>query len=145
MRRTARKLPTRSGNSCSNAFIAPASFGYGTASVEALCRIAADRGLPVDMHCDETDDPMSRHIETLAAQTIRFGLQGRVSGSPGPSAGRRPTIAAKPVRLRNCSDDPALWYSFQAFAGMVHAVDTHSELPPISMHAAPYGLLRCEC
>ncbi|MBY3064545.1 amidohydrolase family protein [Rhizobium laguerreae] len=53
----------------------------GAASVEALCRIAADRGLPVDMHCDETDDPMSRHIETLAAQTIRFGLQGRVAGS----------------------------------------------------------------
>ncbi|OWV80902.1 cytosine deaminase [Rhizobium sp. R634] len=53
----------------------------GTASVEALCRIAADRGLPVDMHCDETDDPLSRHIETLAAQTIRFGLQGRVAGS----------------------------------------------------------------
>jgi cytosine deaminase len=53
----------------------------GRASVEALCRIAADRGLPVDMHCDETDDPMSRHIETLAAQTVRFGLQGRVAGS----------------------------------------------------------------
>ena len=53
----------------------------GRASVEALCRIAADRGLPVDMHCDETDDPMSRHIETLAAETIRFGLQGRVAGS----------------------------------------------------------------
>jgi cytosine deaminase len=53
----------------------------GRASVEALCRIAADRGLPVDMHCDETDDPLSRHVETLAAQTIRFGLQGRVAGS----------------------------------------------------------------
>ncbi|MCO6188373.1 amidohydrolase family protein [Rhizobium sp. L1K21] len=53
----------------------------GAASVEALCRIAAERGLPVDMHCDETDDPMSRHIETLAAETIRFGLQGRVAGS----------------------------------------------------------------
>ncbi|NKJ37801.1 amidohydrolase family protein [Rhizobium sp. SG570] len=53
----------------------------GKASVEALCRVAADRGLPVDMHCDETDDPMSRHIETLAAETIRFGLQGRVAGS----------------------------------------------------------------
>lgn len=53
----------------------------GRASVEALCRIAADRGLPVDIHCDESDDPMSRHIETLAAETIRFGLQGRVAGS----------------------------------------------------------------
>lgn len=57
------------------------TMGEGTASVEALCRIAADRGLPVDIHCDETDDPLSRHIETLAAETIRFGLQGRVAGS----------------------------------------------------------------
>jgi cytosine deaminase len=53
----------------------------GRASVEALCRLAADRGLPVDMHCDESDDPLSRHVETLAAQTLRFGLQGRVTGS----------------------------------------------------------------
>ena len=53
----------------------------GAASLEALCRIAADRALPVDIHCDETDDPLSRHVETLAAQTIRFGLEGRVVGS----------------------------------------------------------------
>lgn len=57
------------------------SMADGAASVEALCRIAADRGLPVDMHCDESDDPLSRHIETLAQQTVRFGLQGRVAGS----------------------------------------------------------------
>lgn len=53
----------------------------GRASVEALCRIAADRGLRVDMHCDETDDVMSRHVETLAEQTVRYGLEGRVAGS----------------------------------------------------------------
>ncbi|HEY0214248.1 MAG TPA: amidohydrolase family protein [Paenirhodobacter sp.] len=53
----------------------------GRRSLEALCRIAAERGLPVDIHCDETDDPMSRHIETLTAETIRHGLQGRVNGS----------------------------------------------------------------
>ncbi len=53
----------------------------GRASVQVLCRIAAERGLPVDMHCDETDDPLSRHVETLAAETIRHGLQGRVAGS----------------------------------------------------------------
>ncbi|KIT14859.1 amidohydrolase family protein [Jannaschia aquimarina] len=53
----------------------------GRASVVRLCEIAAERGLPVDLHCDETDDPMSRHIETLAAETIRRGLQGRVVGS----------------------------------------------------------------
>lgn len=53
----------------------------GAASVRALTRIAADRGLLVDMHCDETDDPMSRHVETLACETTRLGLQGRVTGS----------------------------------------------------------------
>ena len=53
----------------------------GTESVRQLCRIAADRGLRVDMHCDESDDPMSRHIETLAYETRRLGLQGRVAGS----------------------------------------------------------------
>lgn len=53
----------------------------GARSVRRLCEIAADRGLPVDLHCDETDDPLSRHIETLAAETIRCGLQGRVVGS----------------------------------------------------------------
>jgi cytosine deaminase len=53
----------------------------GAASVKALCEIAAARGLRVDMHCDESDDPMSRHIETLAYQTNRLGLHDRVTGS----------------------------------------------------------------
>lgn len=53
----------------------------GAASVRAACELAADRGLMVDLHCDESDDPMSRHIETLAAETLRLGLQGRVAGS----------------------------------------------------------------
>jgi cytosine deaminase len=53
----------------------------GAASVRELCEIAAARGLPVDMHCDESDDPHSRHIETLAYETQRLGLQGRVAGS----------------------------------------------------------------
>jgi cytosine deaminase len=53
----------------------------GAASVRAACELAAARGLRVDLHCDESDDPNSRHIETLAAETIRLGLQGRVAGS----------------------------------------------------------------
>ena len=53
----------------------------GAASVRDLCEIAAERGLMVDMHCDETDDPLSRHVETLAYETVRLGLQGRVAGS----------------------------------------------------------------
>ena len=35
----------------------------------------------VDMHRDESDDPLSRHIETLAFETQRLGLHGRVTGS----------------------------------------------------------------
>lgn len=53
----------------------------GAESVRVLCELAAERGLPVDMHCDESDDPLSRHIETLAFHTQRLGLQGRVTGS----------------------------------------------------------------
>ena len=53
----------------------------GRQSVRLLCEEAARRGLRVDMHCDESDDPMSRHIETLAYETQRLGLQGRVAGS----------------------------------------------------------------
>jgi cytosine deaminase len=53
----------------------------GAASVAALCALAAERGLPVDLHCDETDDPLSRHVETLAAETRRLGLGGRSTGS----------------------------------------------------------------
>ena len=53
----------------------------GAASVKLLCEFAAEQGLRVDMHCDESDDPLSRHIETLAYETQRLGLQGRVAGS----------------------------------------------------------------
>ena len=53
----------------------------GAASVKLLCELAAERGLQVDMHCDESDDPQSRHVETLAYETQRLGLQGRVTGS----------------------------------------------------------------
>ena len=53
----------------------------GAASIKALCELAAERALPVDMHCDESDDPFSRHIETLTFHTQRLGLHGRVTGS----------------------------------------------------------------
>ena len=53
----------------------------GAASVKLLCELAAERGLRVDMHCDESDDPHSRHIETLAFEAQRLGLHGRVTGS----------------------------------------------------------------
>jgi cytosine deaminase len=53
----------------------------GAESVKILCELAAARGLPVDLHCDESDDPLSRHIETLAFHAQRLGLHGRATGS----------------------------------------------------------------
>jgi cytosine/creatinine deaminase len=53
----------------------------GAASVTALCEIAARRGLRVDLHCDESDDPLSRHVETLACEAQRLGLGDRATGS----------------------------------------------------------------
>ncbi|MBT9491241.1 MAG: amidohydrolase family protein [Paucibacter sp.] len=57
------------------------TYEQGTQSVKILCELAAERGLAVDMHCDESDDPQSRHVETLAYETQRLGLQGQVTGS----------------------------------------------------------------
>ncbi|WP_211460559.1 amidohydrolase family protein [Collimonas silvisoli] len=53
----------------------------GAESIRLLCEFAAEKGLRVDMHCDESDDPLSRHIEILAYHAQRLGMQGRVTGS----------------------------------------------------------------
>ncbi|OYX43630.1 MAG: cytosine deaminase [Rhodobacterales bacterium 32-67-9] len=53
----------------------------GAESMRDLCRIAAERGLRIDVHCDESDDPMSRHVETLAREVTRHGLGARAAGS----------------------------------------------------------------
>ena len=57
------------------------TMAQGAESVKILCELAAERGKRVDMHCDESDDPHSRHAETLAFETQRLGLHGRVTGS----------------------------------------------------------------
>ena len=53
----------------------------GHESIRVLCELAEKRGLLTDLHCDETDDPMSRHVEKLIMETTRLGLKGRVAGS----------------------------------------------------------------
>jgi len=58
-----------------------ATMDEGSRSVELLCELAAKRGLMVDMHCDESDDPLSRHVEKLSFETSRLGMEGRVTGS----------------------------------------------------------------
>ncbi|WP_088280644.1 amidohydrolase family protein [Ideonella sp. A 288] len=57
------------------------TMAHGAESVRLLCELAARQGKLVDMHCDESDDPLSRHVEALAFETQRLGLHGRVTGS----------------------------------------------------------------
>jgi cytosine deaminase len=54
---------------------------YGVESVKFAMALAAEHGLRVDIHCDETDDDHSRFVEVMAAETIRLGLGGRVTAS----------------------------------------------------------------
>jgi cytosine deaminase len=54
---------------------------YGERDVKTVLALAARYGRPADLHCDETDDPHSRFLEVVAAETIRLGLQGRVTAS----------------------------------------------------------------
>jgi len=53
----------------------------GVESVKFSFALAAEHGLRVDIHCDETDDDHSRFVEVMAAETIRLGMSGRVTAS----------------------------------------------------------------
>ena len=57
------------------------SRAYGEQSVKFALALAAETGTQVDIHCDETDDEQSRFLEVMAAETIRLGLEGRVTAS----------------------------------------------------------------
>ncbi len=54
---------------------------YGEQSVKFAFALADNKGLRVDIHCDETDDDQSRFVEVMAAETIRLGMGGRVTAS----------------------------------------------------------------
>ncbi|HVM62619.1 MAG TPA: cytosine deaminase [Verrucomicrobiae bacterium] len=53
----------------------------GVADVKFACDLAQQFHTPLDLHIDETDDPNSRFTEVLAAETIKRGLNGRVTAS----------------------------------------------------------------
>src|SRR5438093_7011693 len=54
---------------------------YGEQSIKFAFALASNKGLRVDIHCDETDDDESRFLEVLAAEPIRLGMAGRVTAS----------------------------------------------------------------
>lgn len=54
---------------------------YAVQSLEYATKLAADRDLFLDVHCDETDDESSRGLETLAAKAIEYGNGSKVTAS----------------------------------------------------------------
>jgi cytosine deaminase len=53
----------------------------GVESVKETFRLADKHDKPIDIHCDETDDPHSRFLEVMAAEAIRTGMGPRVTAS----------------------------------------------------------------
>ncbi|HEY3920887.1 MAG TPA: cytosine deaminase [Gaiellaceae bacterium] len=53
----------------------------GLAEVHRVFELAKRYGRRIDVHCDETDDPASRFLEVMADDTVRHGLEGRVTAS----------------------------------------------------------------
>jgi cytosine deaminase len=53
----------------------------GFESVRESFRLAEKHDRPIDIHCDETDDPHSRFLEVMAAEAIRTGMGSRVTAS----------------------------------------------------------------
>jgi cytosine deaminase len=56
-----------------------ASRGDSRRHIEIVFDIAKQFDADIDMHVDETDDPMARTLETVAELTIENGWQGRVT------------------------------------------------------------------
>lgn len=53
----------------------------GVEDVHFVFQLAREFNRDIDCHCDETDDPLSRFTEVMAADTIEQGWQGRVTAS----------------------------------------------------------------
>lgn len=53
----------------------------GVEDVHYAFDLAKEFNRDIDCHCDETDDPLSRFTEVMAADTIQQGWQGRVTAS----------------------------------------------------------------
>lgn len=54
---------------------------YGIESLHYIGKLAEKYDRLIDVHCDEIDDPASRHLETLATIAYESGLGDRVTAS----------------------------------------------------------------
>lgn len=53
----------------------------GIKDVEFAYSLAEEHGLLIDIHCDETDDDQSRFVETMAALSVKNGMEGTAAAS----------------------------------------------------------------
>src|SRR5437899_127610 len=53
----------------------------GLREVHRVFELASRYARRIDVHCNETDDPSSRFVEVMADDTVKFGLEGRVTAS----------------------------------------------------------------
>ncbi len=65
------------------------------AQLDKLFRTAAENGLDVDLHVDETDDPGSQTLRAIAEAVLRTGFQGRVVAGHCCSLARQDEETAK--------------------------------------------------
>lgn len=54
---------------------------YSVESLNFATELAAERGLLMDVHCDEIDDEASRGLETLATRALEYGIGEKVTAS----------------------------------------------------------------
>jgi cytosine deaminase len=69
------------------------------AANDACLAIAAEHGVPVDLHVDETTDPAARSLRPLAESVLRAGFAPGVTASHCVSLGSQPDAAETAARV----------------------------------------------
>ncbi|GKT03544.1 cytosine deaminase [Furfurilactobacillus sp. WILCCON 0119] len=78
---------------------------YGIDSLHYIAELAERYDRLIDVHCDEIDDPASRHLETLATIAYETGLGDRVTASHTTALGSyNNAYAYKLFRLLRMAD-----------------------------------------
>ncbi|WP_211747487.1 amidohydrolase family protein [Paenibacillus sp. Marseille-Q4541] len=65
--------------------------------IEGIFKLAARLGTKIDLHCDETDDPVKRTVLKVAEESLRYGFQGNVTAGHLCSLSSMPPEEAEEV------------------------------------------------
>ncbi|MFZ9016215.1 MAG: amidohydrolase family protein [Ilumatobacteraceae bacterium] len=69
----------------------------GDAAIAHALTVAADTGVPIDLHTDETLNPEMLTLRSLARQVVERGMEGRVAASHCVSLGVQPVDVQEAV------------------------------------------------